>query len=106
MTRLFGVLAVLLIAGLILTAGDSLAQQQPAPGTAPAAPAPAGQEKSVEGKVKSWNPATSTMTLDDGTQISIPANVKEREKIKEGASVKASYTVTGGRNVAKSVQVE
>jgi hypothetical protein len=32
--------------------------------------------------------------------------VKEREKIKEGASVKASYSVTGGKNVAKSIQVQ
>jgi hypothetical protein len=108
MSRFFTVLAVLLAASLILTAGESLAQQQPAPApkAAPGAAAPAGQEKSVEGKIKSWNAATNMLTLEDGTQISVPATVKERDKIKEGASVKASYTVTGGKNVAKSLQVQ
>ena len=102
MSRLFVVLAALLVGSLVLTGAVAVAQQQPAPGAA----APAGQEKSVEGKTKSWDAATGMLTLDDGTQISVPANVKEREKIKEGASVKASYSVTGGKNVAKSIQVQ
>jgi Cu/Ag efflux protein CusF len=106
MSRFFAVLAVFLVASLVFTVGEPLAQQQPAPGAAPGAAAPAGQEKSVEGKIKSWDAATGMLTLDDGTQISVPATVKEREKIKEGASVKASYSVTGGKNVAKSIQVQ
>lgn len=101
MSRLFVVLAALLVGSLVLTGADALAQQQPAPGAA------AGQEKSVEGKIKSWDAATGMLTLADGTQISVPPTVKlERDKIKEGASVKASYEVMGGKNVAKSVQVQ
>jgi hypothetical protein len=115
MSRLF--LAALLVGSLVLTATDALAQQYPAPGApkaapgapkaAPGAAAPAGQEKSVEGTIKSWDAATGMLTLDDGTQISIPPTVRlERDKVKEGASVKASYEVKGGKNVAKSVQVQ
>jgi hypothetical protein len=110
MSRLFVVLAALLVGSLVLTGTDALAQQQPAPSApkaAPGAAAPAGQEKSVEGTIKSWDAATGMLTLDDGTQISVPPTVRlERDKVKEGASVKASYEVKGGKNVAKSVQVQ
>lgn len=111
MNRVFGVLGALLVASLLLWAADTGAQQQPAPRPAPAptpaAPAPpAGEDKSVEGKVKKWDAATSMLTLDDGTQISVPAGAKvERAKLKEGATVKASYEEKGGKKVAKSVQV-
>jgi Cu/Ag efflux protein CusF len=100
---LFVVLAALLVGSLVLTGADALAQQQPAPGAA----TPAAQAKSVEGKIKSWDAATGVLTLDDGTQISVPPTLKlESDKIKEGASVKASYEVVGGKNVAKSIQVQ
>ena len=108
MSRLFVVLAALLVGSLVLAAPAAFAQQQPAPAApAPGAAAPAGMEKSVEGKIKSWDAATGMLTLDDGTQISVPPTVKiERDKVKEGASVKASYEVKGGKNVAKTVQVQ
>ena len=103
MSKLFAVFVALLVGSLVLTGADALAQQQTAPGAA----APAAQAKSVEGKIKSWDAATGMLTLDDGTQISVPPTVKlERDKIKEGASVKASYEVMGGKNVAKSIQVQ
>jgi hypothetical protein len=113
MNRLFGVLATLLVASLLLWAADTGAQQQPAPKPAAPAPAPgaapaqpAGEEKSVEGKIKKWDAATSMLTLDDGTQISVPAGAKvQRAALKEGAAVKASYEEKGGMKVAKSIQV-
>ena len=44
----------------------------------------------MQGKVKKWDAATQTITLEDGTQLTVPATVKESAQIKEGAMVKAS----------------
>jgi hypothetical protein len=42
----------------------------------------AGNE--VQGKARKWAAATQTITLEDGTQLTVPATVKESAQIKEG----------------------
>src|SRR5262249_7136408 len=64
----------------------------------------AGNE--VQGKVKSWDAASNMLTLEDGTQISIPANAKvSRDQLKPGANVKASFEEKDGKKLATSVEV-
>src|SRR5262249_13726495 len=63
----------------------------------------AGNE--VSGKVKKWDAATHTITLEDGTQLTVPATVKEAAQIKEGAMVKASYEEKDGKKVISKIEV-
>lgn len=65
-----------------------------------------GWAADVEGKIKSWDPAGNMVTLEDGTQLSIPADAKvQRDQLKEGAIVKASYDEKNGKKVVTSIQV-
>jgi hypothetical protein len=59
----------------------------------------------IEGKVKSVDMSEKSFTLDDGTKIWVSDNVP-LDSLKEGASVKASYEVQDGKNIATSVEVK
>jgi Cu/Ag efflux protein CusF len=59
----------------------------------------------VQGKVKKWDAATQTITLEVGTQLTVPATVKESAQIKEGAMVKASYEEKDGKKVISKIEV-
>jgi len=84
MTRVFAVLIALLLSVSLASAG--------------------GNE--VQGKVKSYDAATNMITLEDGTQISVPATVKvQADQLKPGATIKASYEEKDGKKVANSVEV-
>jgi len=60
----------------------------------------------VEGKIKSVDPSGKMVTLDDGTQLTIPQIVAgEMKVLQPGASVKASYEEKDGHKVATSFMV-
>jgi len=62
-------------------------------------------DKRVEGTIKSVQ--GSTVTLDDGTTLSIPSSVKvSRAQLKPGAMIVAEYQERGGQKVATSVQIK
>src|SRR5215475_2804506 len=62
-------------------------------------------DKRVEGTIKSVK--GSTVTLDDGTRLSIPSSVKvSRAQLKPGAMIVAEYQERGGQKVATSVQIK
>ena len=64
----------------------------------------AGSE--VQGKIKSYDAATGMITLEDGTQISVPLTVKvQADQLKPGTMIMASYDEKGGKKVANSVAV-
>jgi Protein of unknown function (DUF1344) len=68
--------------------------------------APVAWAADVEGKIKSVDPSGKMVTLDDGTQLMIPATVKvEKQALKPGANVKASYEEKDGQKVATSFMV-
>jgi Cu/Ag efflux protein CusF len=65
----------------------------------------AGNE--IEGKVKSYDQTSHMLTLEDGTQISVPATVKvEADKLKAGAMVKAAFEEKDGKKTATSIEVK
>jgi len=99
-----GWLSALLVVALVGWVGAVSAQQTPAP---PAkAPAPAGAEKMVEGKVKVVDPAKKQLTLEDGTTLTIPAGMQiEWTSIKPGAMVMASYVEAGPMKTVKKLEV-
>jgi hypothetical protein len=62
-------------------------------------------DKRLEGTIKSVQ--GSTVTLDDGTTLSIPSSVKvSRAHLKPGAMIVAEYQERSGQKVATSVQIK
>lgn len=63
-------------------------------------------KKEVEGKITSMDPSGKSVTLEDGTKLSIPSSLKvARGSLKKGAMVKATYEEKGGEKVATMIQV-
>jgi hypothetical protein len=101
--------AVLVMAALGVTA--SSAQMKSDPPVEPKAtvqkPAPTAQKtgQKVEGTVKTVR--GNTLTLEDGTQLSIPGSVKvPMSQIKPGAQISAEYEERGGQKIATSLQIK
>ena len=97
---------VLLLAILVILplawVSESHAQASPQ-GSAPAT----GGTRQIEGAIKSVDSSGRMVTLDDGTQLTIPPTVNvPRESLKEGAIVKASFEEQGGQKVVTSLEVQ
>jgi len=61
----------------------------------------------VQGEIKSVDPSGRMVTLDDGTELTIPQSVSVPQgMLKEGAKVKASFEEQGGKKVVTSLEVE
>jgi Protein of unknown function (DUF1344) len=68
--------------------------------------APLAYAADVQGKIKSVDPSGKMVTLDDGTMLTIPATLKiEKQALKPGTNVKASYEEKGGEKVATALMV-
>jgi hypothetical protein len=117
--RALVVLTVLMLAAPIVWTADTSAQtksspaQAPAPAVPPAAPQvqdkaqtpELGGAKQVEGTIQKL--AGNTLTLSDGTELMLPSSLQvQRDDLKAGASVKASYEDKGGQKVVTSIQVQ
>ncbi len=65
-----------------------------------------GSAAEIQGKIKSVDAAGRSVTLEDGTKLTLSSDVQvNREALKPGATVKASYEDMGGDKVVKSIQV-
>ena len=101
--RTFIVLVTLLVA--MPVGWISEVHAQTAPGYQ--APSAAGTMQQVEGKIKSLDPSGRMLTLEDGTQLTIPPSVNvSRGTLKEGAMVKASFEERSGQKVVTSLEVQ
>jgi len=68
--------------------------------------APIAWAAEVQGKIKSVDPSGHMVTLDDGTQLTLPPTLTvEKQSLKPGASVKASYEEKDGQKIATSFMV-
>ena len=68
--------------------------------------APLAFAADVQGKIKSVDPSGKMVTLDDGTILTIPPTLKvEKQALKPGTNVKASYEEKGGEKVATALMV-
>jgi Protein of unknown function (DUF1344) len=68
--------------------------------------APVAWAADVQGKIKSVDASGKMVTLDDGTQLMIPPTLTvEKQALKPGANVKASYEEKDGHKVATSFMV-
>ncbi len=97
------VLAALLVALAMGWVSDVHAQATPGAQAPPAA----GSMQQVEGKIKSLDPWGRMLTLEDGTELTIPPSVNvARGGLKEGAIVKASFEERSGQKVVTSLEVQ
>lgn len=70
--------------------------------------APVAWAADVQGKIKAVDPSPKghMVTLDDGTKLVIPAALKiQRQDLRPGANVKASFEEQNGQKVATSIQL-
>ena len=68
--------------------------------------APVARAADVQGKIKSVDATGKMVTLDDGTKLMIPPTLTvEKQALKPGATVKASYEEKDGQKVATSFMV-
>ncbi len=59
----------------------------------------------VQGTIKAVR--GNMVTLEDGTELSIPASVKvAKDQLKPGAQITAEYEERAGQKVAKSVEIK
>jgi len=58
----------------------------------------------VEGTIKMVR--GSTVTLEDGTQLSIPASVRVAQDLKPDAQISVEYEERGGQKIATSIQIK
>jgi hypothetical protein len=104
------VLAVLVALLLTVSFGLTGALAQTQPKTDPAQPKSMEQKsdkmgQKVEGTIK--NVRGNTVTLEDGTQLTIPSSVKvSKDQLQPGAPISAEYEARGGQKVAKSIQIK
>ena len=68
--------------------------------------APLAWAAEVEGRIRSVDPSGRLVTLDDGTQLTIPTLLTvEKQALQPGASVKASYEEKNGQKLSTSFMV-
>jgi len=100
MARFKRLFAILVVASVAFVA-EAMAQTQ-----APAA-GQEQQEKTIQGQVKSIDPAGKELTLTDGTRLLAPQGAAIRPgALAEGMTVIASYREENGENVLTELAVE
>ena len=99
---------VLLVAAIVAAVPIGGAVQVQAQGAPQGAPQPgqmAGAQQ-VEGKVAALDPSGKMLTLEDGTQLTIPAGAQLPPDIKEGSIIRASFEEHAGQKVLIGVDVQ
>ena len=97
------VVAVLLSVSLVVTGTVAQMKTDPAQPKMEQKSDKMGQK--VEGTIKSVR--GNMVTLEDGTQLSIPSSVKvAKDQLKPGAQITAEYEERAGQKVATAVQIK
>ena len=93
MKAVFATLTAIAVLGALVVA-PVMAQQAPAAG------------KTIEGKVMAVDPSGKSLTLDDGTKLTIPESVKvSKTDLKPGAAVKAAYEEKDGQKILTHLEI-
>jgi hypothetical protein len=105
-----GLLNFLVVAALSAVLPDAWTSQAHAqggpPGTPQMSPGAGAHQQQVQGAVKDLDRAGRMLTLEDGTQLTIPPTVQLPGEIREGSIVKASFEEQGGQKVVTSLEVQ
>jgi Cu/Ag efflux protein CusF len=111
MNRMFTTLIALTMAGSSAASAQMTPPAQNQPPAMDKAPAQSQsampESKEIQGTIQSVDQAKKTLTLDDGTTLTIPSSVKVAPNaLKKGAKVSATYEEQGGKRVVISLRVE
>ena len=109
MDRTFATVIALSFLGSVAAEAQMTPYTQNQPPTTDRAPAQSmmPEAKEIQGIIRSVDRATQTLTLDDGTTLTIPNSVKVAPNaLRQGAKVSATYDEQGGKRVVKSLRVE
>jgi hypothetical protein len=101
--------AIVMVVSAVVVAGSAvpaaLAQAPATPGAKPSQRG--GEEKIVQGQVKSIDPAGTELTLTDGMRLVAPPGAMITPgAVTEGMAVIASYREENGENVLSALAVE
>ena len=104
MQQALAVLVTLLMAASPAWAQMSPPMQSPSGPLAPPTPAEPRrlQPTAVQGRIKSLDRSSNTMTLEDGTTLTIPESIGATGLV-EGTRVIVTYKADGGQKVVTSV---
>ena len=69
-------------------------------------PGPTAGAQLVEGKVAALDPSGQKLTLEDGTQLTVPAGAQLPPDVKEGSIIRASFEERSGQKVLTGVAVQ
>ncbi|HSB80279.1 MAG TPA: DUF1344 domain-containing protein [Candidatus Methylomirabilis sp.] len=109
MRQAFTILVTLSMVGTYAWAQTMPTAPNPVGSPAQAAPSDsvAPQAKEVHGKVRSLDRSRKTVTLEDGTKLTIPESIKITSgSLKRGAMVIATYEEKDGQKVVTSILVQ
>ena len=69
-------------------------------------PGPTAAAQLVEGKVAALDPSGNKLTLEDGTQLTVPAGAQLPPDVKEGSIIRASFEEDAGQKVLIGLDVQ
>lgn len=97
---------VILVAALVAAAPISWAVQVQAQGAPQGSPQRAAGAKTVQGKITALDPAKGMLTLEDGTELTIPAGAQLPPDVKEGSIVRASFEEQSGKKMLTGLELQ
>ena len=97
---------VLLVVAVVAAVPIGWAVQVQAQGAPQGFPQMAAGAQQVQGKVTALDSAKRTLTLDDGTELTIPPGAQLPPDVKEGAMIKASFEERAGQKVLTGLEVQ
>lgn len=92
-----------------------VAQAKSQPSAQPGTPAPAkpqatpglGDQKQLEGKIKSVGPSAQSILFEDGTTLVVPESLAiRRSELKPGAVIRVQYEERDGQKVTTTITVD
>src|SRR5262245_11935132 len=103
------ILAVVVTTSVIFVAEATGQMSAPPARQSPSGPegkSDSGDEKTVQGQVRSFDAAEKEITLTNGTQLVLPPDAQIRPGVlREGMTVIAHYKEQGGKNVLTALTV-
>jgi hypothetical protein len=98
----------LLVAAVVAAVPIGWAAQVQAQGAPQEAqpPGPTADAQLVEGKVAALDPSGNILTLEDGTQLTVPAGAQLPPDVKEGSIIRASFEEHAGQKVLIGLDVQ
>ena len=97
---------VLLVAAVVAAVPIGWAGQVQAQGAPQGAPSMGAGAQVVQGKITALDPTKGMLTLEDGTQLTIPAGAQLPPDIKEGSIVRASFEEQSGKKMLTGLELQ